>query len=329
MNKQLCALCNIRKPKRNCRFHGDICDSCCGETRSEKCAGCGYYSPPMTLSSLPFYKCLLVSGAGLHSIFIAKDIPKQGLVVASFLVDTFGEGIKEVDIGKNKSKLDFDNLANRETGFGERAKEVGIDYVKKIIKLGATINGKEWHNTKEWNSCMELIGGLEDVQVNGEMRAELNRKMLSEEDNPEEVCPCCGEKLEKRPATREEIFEHFMGHKEDSEQYTSLGREFEKSNKKANARMLYERQIEIYQDDYGGYFNLGRYMLKRHDYLKAKPLLLTALDKLIKTEGENHAELKEWISSVVQKIEEMEKEAGTSGEKMQWKRRLKLVEGEN
>ncbi|MDI6737272.1 MAG: hypothetical protein QME12_02025 [Nanoarchaeota archaeon] len=327
MNNQLCPLCNARKPKRECRFHGDICDSCCGEARDAKCTGCDYYNPP--ICSLPLYKCMIISGGGMHSIFIAKESPKEGLIFALFLVDTLGEGIKEVDFGKNKTKLDIDNLLNRKTMAGDKAKEVSLEYAKKVIKIGAALNGYALNSSDKWKRCMELIGGLNNTPVDESLMKELND--LEMEDDLEELCPCCGEKLERRPATKEEIFEHFMQHKEDSEQYTSLGMEFEKSNKRAKARMLYERQIELYQDDYGGYFNLGRYMLKRHDYLKAKSLLLTAFGKLAKKEGENHAEVRGWINSVVQKIEEAEKKAETCNSfgKIHWKTRLKFVERED
>lgn len=329
MNSQLCPLCNARKPKRECRFHGELCDACCGETRNEKCAGCGYYNPPIELSALPVYKCAMVSGSGMHSILISKESPKDGLIVAAFLVDTFSEGIKEINLGKNKSKLDFGNQLNRETQFGDKMTEISLEQAKKIIKLGEAINGNEWHPSKEWKSAMELIGGLGDVKIDETLKRELEEAEI-EDDEPKRICPCCGKELSSKPAALEEIFEHFMEHKEDSEQYTAFGRDLEKHNKKAKARMIFERQVELYPEDYMGYANLGRYMLKRRDYLKAKQLFLASLGKL-KVEGEYDAQMKAWMESIVQKIEGMEKEAETCGDcgKIHWKTRLSLAEEEH
>lgn len=328
MNSKLCPLCNARKPKRECRFHGELCDSCCGETRNEKCNGCGYYNPPAALSLLPVYKCAMISGCGMHSILVAKESPKDGLIVAMFLVDIFSEGIKEISLGKNKSKLEVDNQLNRETQFGDKMTEISLEQAKKIIRLGAAINGDEWHPSKEWKSAMELIGGIEDVEIDETLKRELDEEDVDEEFKP--ICPCCGkEAVSRRPATQEEIFEHFMEHNEDSEQYTAFGRDFEKHNKKAKARMIFERQIELYPEDYMGYANLGRHMLKRHNYLKAKQLFLTSLGKL-KVEREYDAQMKAWLESVIKKIENMEKEAETCGDcgKTHWKTRLSLAENE-
>lgn len=178
MSNQLCPLCNARKPKRECRLHGEICDLCCGGTRDDKCADCDYYNPP--ISSFPLYKCMMVSGGGMHSIFIARESLKEGLIFALFLVDTLGEGIKEVDFGKNKTKLDIDNLLNKKTMTGHKAKEVSLEYVKRVIKIGAALDGYALNSSDKWKKCMELIGGLNDIQIDERLMYELN------EQEPEE-----------------------------------------------------------------------------------------------------------------------------------------------
>lgn len=42
----ICAVCGKRKGHRRCMRQGDadICSPCCGETRTDECNGCGYYS---------------------------------------------------------------------------------------------------------------------------------------------------------------------------------------------------------------------------------------------------------------------------------------------
>lgn len=42
---KLCPICEIRKPKRDCFIHEELCDACCGMNRNEKCGSCSYYNP--------------------------------------------------------------------------------------------------------------------------------------------------------------------------------------------------------------------------------------------------------------------------------------------
>ena len=184
MNKQLCALCSIRKPKRECRLHGDICDSCCGETRSKKCVCCEYYKP--SEPELPFYKCAVVSCLGMHSVFIARENKDNSLALALFLVDTANEGIKEADIKRNISKAQLENMLNRAVNFGHKPEEISIVQAKEIIKAGAQLSEQEGNTPDNFKQCIEIIGGLEGVQINEALIEKLNTLEWEEDESEKE-----------------------------------------------------------------------------------------------------------------------------------------------
>lgn len=304
--------------------------------RDEKCGGCDYYAPAVKeISQLPIYKCTNASGGGMNSLFVAREKESGKLVVASFLVDLMGEGIKEC-FSKNLERLDFENmLIHGEKENGIKVEEISLEEAKKIVKAGRRISEKRRNLPLEWKECLKVLGNLDDVEVSSQEIETLMTYDESEQEQgpPEKMkCPCCGReaKLVSRLMTDKEKFDHFMTHKVENDEYTFLGRHFEKEKKPGKAKRLYQRQIALYPDEYEGYLNMGRIFIKKGKYEDAKRYITFALGKAnMKKELTGHdKKLVDWMKMILREINEMEEEAEICPHtgKRHWKRKIVLTD---